>query len=146
MNMKNILDYLTATYHVEIVEDAGNYFIFYDPDNQLPADHRFPYLTLVSNDLYDNASELSRPDVYRLNIGLGKTTFQSLFPDFGKHQEAVQLYDYTVLNRLIPHPVYGKMYWCCILNPDENTFNKAVKPLLEEAYQLALRFYTKRNN
>jgi hypothetical protein len=146
MNMKSILDYLEATYHVDIIEDSGNFFIFYDPDNQLPADYRFPYLTLVNNDLYDKASELSRPDIYRLNIGLGKTTFQSLFPDFSKRQEEEQLYDYTVLNQLLPHPVYGKMYWCCILNPDENTFIKMVRPLLEEAYQLALKFYTKRNN
>lgn len=146
METKNILDYLRTTYSVDVVEDSGNTFIFYNPGNQLPADHRFPFLTLVTNDLYDQVSDLSRPDVYRFNISIGKTTFRSLFPDYAKTQDESRHYDYTALNHLMPHPVYGKMYWCCILCPAEDTFQQSLKPLLEEAYQQAIQFYTKRNN
>ena len=147
MDQQTILDYLTTTYPIAVVEDSGNAFIFYDPDNQLPTDRQFPFLTLVTNDLYDKVSDLSRPDVYRLNISIGKNTFQTLFPDFVRFKEARPSgYDYTKLNQLLPHPVYGSMYWCCILNPGTGTFEQSVKPLLEEAYQQAVRLYTKRNN
>lgn len=147
MDKQTILDYLTATYRVAVVEDSGNAFIFYDPGNQLPTDRQFPFLTLVTNDLYDEVSDLSRPYVYRLNISIGKRTFQSLFPDYVRSKERITgSYDYTMPDRLLPHPVYGSMYWCCILNPATSTFEQSVKPLLEEAYQQAARLYTKRNN
>jgi hypothetical protein len=34
---------------------------------------------LVTSDLYDQFSNLNRPSVFRLNIGIGKQTFRSLF-------------------------------------------------------------------
>jgi hypothetical protein len=43
----------------------------------------------------------------------------------------------------MPHPVYGKMYWVCVLNPSAATF-EAVKPLLAEAYQAAAGRHAKR--
>lgn len=144
METKKILGYLSDTYHVAIVEDSGNAFMFYDPGNLLPVDQRFPFLTLVTNDLYDSKSDLSRPDVYRLNINIGQTVFQSLFPGFMR--PGTPAYDYTALNSLMPHPVYGNIFWCCILCPAEDTFQQSLKPLFEASYQLAIRFYTNRNN
>ena len=38
----------------------------------------------------------------------------------------------------MPHPVYGKMYWVCVLNPGEETFRK-VEALLAEAYEMVVR-------
>jgi Family of unknown function (DUF6194) len=52
-------------------------------------------------------------------------------------------YDFTTLDRIMPHPVYGKMYWVCVLNPSEATF-QAVRPMLAEAYDSAVRRYSKR--
>ncbi len=38
----------------------------------------------------------------------------------------------------MPHPVYGRMYWVCVLNPSKATFAKEVQGLLAEAYALAV--------
>src|SRR2546429_38771 len=53
-------------------------FFFYIPDSNLPPDHRFPFVTIVTSDIYDQFSNLNRPSVFRLNIGIGKQTFRSL--------------------------------------------------------------------
>jgi hypothetical protein len=53
------------------------------------------------------------------------------------------VHDFTTLDQLLPHPVYGRMYWVCILNPSDETF-RAVQPLLAEAYDLAVGKYAKR--
>lgn len=115
---------------VDVITAAGDTFFMYDPD------HKFPFATIVTKDNeYDNASNLDRPEVFRLNIGVSKPTFLSLFApqtaaDAGR--------DFAALDRLMPHPVYGKMYWVSVINPTAATF-EAVKPLLTEAYEMAVR-------
>jgi hypothetical protein len=52
-------------------------------------------------------------------------------------------HDFTALDQLLPHPVYAPMSWVCVLNPSVATF-EAVRPLLAEAYQLAVSRYAKR--
>ncbi|HJZ54921.1 MAG TPA: DUF6194 family protein [Gemmataceae bacterium] len=92
---------------------------------------KFPFATLTTADEYERFSDLKRPGVFRLNVGVSKQSFQSLFGGTGGH-------DFTALDQLMPHPVYGKMYWVCVLNPSPATF-EAVKPLLAEAYEMAVR-------
>jgi len=84
-------------------------------------------VTLVTSDEYDSASNLSRPGVYRLNIGLSKQTFDGLV-------SVITDPDYTALDRVMPHPVYALQHWVSILNPTEATFDSIVKPLLDEAH------------
>ena len=84
-------------------------------------------MTLVTSDEYDSASNLSRPGVYRLNIGLSKQTFDGLV-------SAITDPDYAALDRVMPHPVYALQHWVSILNPTEATFDSIVKPLLDEAH------------
>ncbi len=59
----------------------GDTFFSYDPDRNLPPQRRFPFATIVTKDYgeFDNASNLNRPGVFRLNIGVSKETFQRLF-------------------------------------------------------------------
>ena len=52
-------------------------------------------------------------------------------------------YDFTALDQVMPHPVYGRMYWVCVLNPSDATFQK-LRPLLTEAHDLAVRMHAKR--
>jgi hypothetical protein len=119
----------------------GDTFFFYDPERSIPADRRLPFATLVTKDYgdFDCASNLNRPGIFRLNIGIGKATFMSLF-----HADAAGIpdstHDFTALDKVMPHPVYGKMFWICVLNPSAETF-KTVQPLLSEAYALATRKY-----
>src|SRR5437870_880897 len=59
----------------------GDTFFIYDPDRNLEAKHRFPFATIVTKDYgdFDRASNLNRAGVFRLNIGVSKDTFRSLF-------------------------------------------------------------------
>ena len=54
----------------------GDTFFIYDPDRNLPDKRRFPFATIVTKDYgdFDNASNLNRPDVFRLNIGIRTLT------------------------------------------------------------------------
>ena len=136
MDATSIRRYIAQTFAgVEVVDASGGSFFFHGPD------HRFPFVTLTTSDEYDQASNLGRPDVFRVNIGVSKQTFQSLFgPGSTAADEAGKegRYDFTALDRIMPHPVYGKMYWVCVLNPGAATFEK-VQELLAEAYDMAVR-------
>ena len=94
-------------------------------------DHNFPFATIVTKDYpgFDEASKLDRPGVFRLNIGLSRGTFEALFPEDREH-------DFAALDRVMPHPVYGRNHWACVLNPCDATFEQ-LKPLLAEAYERA---------
>ena len=110
-------------------------------------------MTLVTNDLYDQFSNLNRPSVFRLNIGIGKQTFRSLFGEpslpSGRDSAARSFenpsdYDFTALDQIMPHPVYGRMFWVCVLNPGEETFETKVRQLLAEAHDLAVSKHKRR--
>jgi hypothetical protein len=92
--------------------------------------HHFPFATIVTKDYgdFDNQSNLNREGVFRLNIGIGKKTFDRLFSD--------GVYDYTALDVLMPHPVYAGNHFVCVLNPSDATF-ESLRPLLAEAYDIA---------
>ena len=115
----------------------GDTFFICDPDRSLEASQRFPFATIVTKDYgdFDNASNLDRPGVFRLNVGVSRETFRSLF---AAHHE----YDFAALDQLMPHPVYGRNHWVCVVNPSEATVER-LKPLLAEAYDRAVRRYRK---
>ena len=69
-------------------------------------------------------------------LGLSKTTFEAAVA-------GVTDPDYTAFDRVMPHPVYGTQHWVCILNPSDATFDKIVKPLLDEAHERVARGYRK---
>jgi hypothetical protein len=144
MDEASITKYITDTFAgVDVVVASGDSFFFYDPDRTAPPDQRFPFATLVTSDRDDPFSNLNRPSVFRLNIGVGKQTYGSLFGTQPSGAGTEGAYDFTALDRIMPHPVYGKMYWVCVLNPSEATF-QAVRPLLAEAYDAAVSKYSKR--
>lgn len=111
--------------HFEVADD--NTFFFHGADN------KFPFATIVTKDNeFDSASQLNRPGVFRLNVGVGKESFRALFGE----QPPIDI-DYTALDRLMPHPVYAKMHWVSVINPSAATF-ETVKPLLAEARNLLI--------
>src|SRR5438105_3437912 len=123
MDEATLREYILRTCPGTTVVDAGgDSYYFTDPEQM------HPFATLVTSDAHDQASNLGRPGVFRLNIGVSKSTFQSLV---GAAAEAE--HDFTALDRPMPHPVYGKMYWVCVLNPGPAT-SEAVFGLIAEAY------------
>ena len=124
---KHLADHLAD---LQTVSKEGVTFFFYGPDRM------FPFATIVTKDNdYDRASQLDRPTVFRLNIGVTKATFATLF---GATGETEKVYDHTVLDQLMPHPVYAAQSWVCVLNPSGVTF-QSVLPLLVEAYDRSVR-------
>jgi len=137
MNEPSVVDYITTTFaEVDTTTSFGYTMFFYKSDRKLP------FATLISSDYdYDRISNLNRPGVFRLNIGIGKQTFQSLF---GTAKVDVNSYDFTALDVIMPHPHYAQQHFICVLSPGEATLDR-VRSLLAEAYDLAVRRYTRRN-
>jgi hypothetical protein len=137
MNESSIIDYITKTFpEVETVFDFGYHMFFYRSDRKLS------FATLISSDYdYDNVSNLNRPEAFRLNIGISKKTFQSLF---GKDEVNVKDYDFTALDVIMPHPEYAGYHFICVLSPSDATFEK-IQPMLSEAYDIAVRRFNSQN-
>lgn len=98
------------------------------------SERMLPFATLASSgNEYERISNLDRPGVFRLNIGVSRQTFQSLFsPD----RVDVGASDYTALDRIMPHPDYAAQNFIRVLNPTKATFEQ-VRTFLAEAYELA---------
>ena len=137
MDEERIADYITNTFAgVETTTTLGYTFFFYGSDRMLP------FATIASTgNQYERVSNLERPGVFRLNIGVSKPTFQSLI---GTGNVDVSAYDFTALDLIMPHPDYAAQSWICVLNPSEATFHK-LRPLLSEAYERAVRRASSRN-
>ena len=118
-----ITEYLRRTYpETDVFEMDGATFFSFDPENHWPA-----YATVLAKDDHNPASKLSRPGVFRLNIGVDKQTFERLV---GELEDP----DLASFDRILTHPDYAKQHWICILNPTDSTFEEVVKPLLALAH------------
>jgi Family of unknown function (DUF6194) len=121
----------------------GDSFFFYDPQDAIPPERRFPFATIVTQDYpgFDTDSDLDRAGVYRLNLSVGRDRFTQLFgfppADFPAHRAE---FDYSVLDRLIPHPAYGKQAWISILVPGGGTRDQLLE-LITEAHARARSRY-----
>ena len=137
MDESAVIDYIMKTFpKVETVTEYGYDMFFYRSDRKLS------FATMISSDYdYDHVSNLNRPGVYRLNIGVSKQTFQSLF---GTDQVNVNDYDFTALDVIMPHPEYAQYHFICVLSPSDETFEE-IRPLLAEAYDIAARRYASQN-
>lgn len=147
MKPQEILEYcITNLDGTVLVESWGEKGIFYNPNNMLK---RGVYVITVKEKDGDNdkGSNLNRDDVFRVNLGLRKSTFKELFGEAPKRPNAGSIvemnYDFTALNTIIPHPVYAWMGWISVLNPSTETFEK-MKPLIQEAYEFSKEKFMKR--
>lgn len=116
----------------------GDSFFFYDPDDS-PEDRRMPFTTIVTKnyDGFDEASDLNRPGVFRLNISVGRAAFEELigYPP-ADHTEQVDQPDYTAIDQLTPHPIYAPQAWVSIINPGTRTSDLA-RSLITNAHAKA---------
>lgn len=129
-----ITDWITSTYPETVVARALGATFF-----SLSEDHWPNFATIVTTDEHDmgTPSDLARPGVFRLNIGVGKETFERLV---GSMDDP----DHAALDRIVPHPVYAKQRWVAILNPSRETFEETVKPLIAEAHARLARQRSRR--
>jgi uncharacterized protein DUF6194 len=118
----------------------GDTFFFYDPHGDETA-RRMPFATIVTKDYegFDTASDLDRPGVFRLNVGVGRAAFEELvgYPPADHPARSAET-DYTAADTLIPHPAYAVQSWVAVLNPGERTAALA-RTLLTDAHARAVR-------
>ena len=143
MDEASMIDYITTTFASVETTTAYDYIFFFYSDER-----KLPFATLASTDNeYDNVSNLNRPSVFRLNIGVSKETYRALFgppPSRPGADGVVDTgHDFTALDQLMPHPVYAPQSWVCVLSPSDATFQQTVQPLLAEAYDVAVKRYAK---
>jgi len=124
-NPDEITTWITSTYPDTVIAEAMGATFF-----SLDEKHWPNFATIVTTDEHDmgNPSDLARDGVFRLNIGVGKQTFQRLVGSMADP-------DYAALDQVLPHPVYAKQRWISILNPSRQSFDEVIKPLLAEAYE-----------
>lgn len=145
--VEHISDYLLKTFDgLRPKQSWGETSFFYNPDGSSP--HGTYFFTIKEkNGDNDKASELDRSGIFRLNFGISKDSFLSIFECVPKRPEKSKIingnFDFTAMNILTPHPIYGWMRWLAILNPDEVQFEK-IKPLIQESYALAVAKFNKK--
>jgi hypothetical protein len=137
MNESEVIDYMMKTFpDVETTTAYGYHMFFYRSDRKLS------FATLIAADYeYDQFSNLNRPGIFRLNIGVSKQTFQSIF---GTEEVDLKDYDFTALDVIMPHPEYAQYHFICVLSPSEKSFEE-IRPLLAEAHDIAARRYASQN-
>ena len=124
----------------------GDSFAFYDPDAAGDAARRFPFATVVTKDYpgFDTESRLDRPGVFRLNLPAGRDRFAELFgfppADLDDHRGE---FTFDALDRLMPHPVYGRQGWVSVVVPGPAT-ERQVRELVAHAHDRARRRYARR--
>ena len=118
-----IVRYILDSYpDADLVEAMHAYFFSVDPEKHWPN-----FATLVTTDEHDDASDLDRPGVFRLNLGVDRATFDRVAAED-------RAPDFTAFDTLLPHPVYGQQLWISILNPSDATFHETVVPLIALAH------------
>jgi hypothetical protein len=83
------------------------------------------FATIVWTDEHDEGapSNLARPSVYRVNVGVDRETFRRLVGGMTDP-------DYAAFDRFIPHPVYSKQRWISVLSPSHETVREILMPLI----------------
>jgi hypothetical protein len=120
---ETIVDHIQQAYpETDVIEAMSAWFFSLDPEKHWPN-----YATIVTTDDHDQASDLARKGVFRLNLGVDRETFERIAavdpePDF------------TAFDRLLPHPVYAAQRWISIVNPSETTWHEVVIPLIALAH------------
>lgn len=143
----NISDYLATTYDGLVPTSTwGELSYFYNPERKLPRGTYFCTIKEKDGD-NDQGSNLNRDGIFRLNFGLPPKAFEDVFGPRparpAKSQTIEGPWDFTELDMLMPHPIYGWMGWVCVLSPNAPTFD-TIKPLLAVAYLHSLQGYNKR--
>ncbi len=92
---ESIVRYIRETYpETAVLESGGTWFFSLDPERHFPN-----YATIVTNNDYDDGSDLDRAGVYRLNLGLSRATFERLV---GDALDPAAPPDYTALDTAPP--------------------------------------------
>lgn len=142
-----IVGALTSKYaDIKVVEAWGETSLFYNPNLRLPRGVYFATIKQKDGE-NDQASNLDRDGIFRLNVGTSKNLFFEYFgqPPSRPNKGGVVHgdWDFTAINQLMPHPIYGWMSWVAVNNPTLDMFDR-LAPVLDAAYQKSIATFQKR--
>lgn len=147
MDADEVLSEVVSRYDGTTLRHAwGEASVFYNPGSRLP---RGVYFATVKqkDGANDRASMLDRPGVFRLSLGTSLMHYERLFGPRPARPAAGETiagsWDFTALDRLMPHPVYAWMGWVAISNPSPKSFAD-ILPLLDAAYERATETFARR--
>jgi hypothetical protein len=141
-----IVNDLVNSYKGTIAMKAwGETSLFYNPGRVLPRGVYFA--TVKENDgANDRASSLTRDGVFRLNVGTSKPLYLNNFspppPRPAKGGIVDGPWDFTKLNEITPHPIYGWLSWIAVLNPSLETLT-GMRHLIDAAHEKAVVSFKK---
>ena len=147
ITMDFVLQHLMENYPgLKSADVWGETSLFYNPDGVLKRGIYF--CTLKNKDgENDKASYLNRADVFRMNFGVSKKTFLSMFQVCPKRPIKGGVidgdYHFQSLDILTPHPIYGWMAWISIINPSHKSL-EGMRSLIDESYQICMEKYQKK--
>jgi hypothetical protein len=141
MKPEQIIKNITDTFEGVIPKSSwGETSLFYNPGKTLPNGVYFCTIKEKNGD-NDKSSNLDRAGVYRVSIGIGKPDYEALFGERPKRPAKGGIidtgHDFTALNELMPHPIYGWMSWAQILSPSTQSYTNHL-PLIRQAYENAV--------
>lgn len=147
IEITDVHDFLMENMEGIVPIDAwGETSYFYNPGKVLARGTYFLTIKEKNGD-NDKASSLDRDGVWRLNFGVERKTFACIFgpPPTrpGKGCAIEGPWDFTDLDVLTPHPIYGWMSWMAVNNPSVATWEEC-KPLIVNAYEKAKKGFEKR--
>jgi hypothetical protein len=128
------------------VEAWGETSLFYNPGRVLARGVYFATVKRKDGE-NDRASQLDRDGVFRFNLGVPQPLFVERFgPPLarpGKGEAIDGPWDFTQLDQITPHPVYGWMGWVSVLNPSGGTMTD-LDGLIDAAFDKAKKAFGKR--
>ncbi|HBI0890800.1 TPA: hypothetical protein I2Z89_RS13800 [Staphylococcus aureus] len=132
MNQKDYELFINELPNVEHEENFGYSFFF------VGNEHKLPFVSFADSDNeYDNVSNLDRNEIFRINIGVSKDSFNNLV------NNQTNNIDYTITNTFLPHPHYSSQNYICILNPKNENIQKT-KEFIKEAHLIASKRFEKK--
>jgi hypothetical protein len=133
MTIEEIKNYFFQNFKDIKLVEANNDLFFMHENNE-----KLPFATIITQDNeYDNFSNLNREGFFRINIGLDKEIFNSMFEAI-TNKKGLEAYlgvgiDFTKKDIIYPHPTYGNLYWICVVNPSDKTF-ETLKEYMKISY------------
>lgn len=142
MLARDIESYILKNFkYVHPLDSWGEKSFFLNPEQQLKRGTYFSTLKEKDGE-NDKASYLNREGIFRLNMGVSKDCYLSLFGTSPKRPTKGCViegnYNFQKIDTILPHPVYGWMGWICVLNPSVETFERC-KDALDDAYNKAMK-------
>ncbi len=125
----------------------GERSLFYNPGGRAPLGTIF--CSIKDRDgPNDQASQLSRPGVFRFAFEMSQETYERHFgpPPRRPHKGGrldLRDHDLVALGVLAPHPVYAWMRWVQILSPAGGDIDR-LRPLLDESLTIVREKWRRR--